>query len=83
MKQATVKSCENFIRATFRRLRGYDGTPKGIEVGCFWKLAQDAGLWEPGIYGGPMSQALDNLAVVETVHDDDGKFLYNVFRLAQ
>ena len=77
---ATVKIqwCENFIKATFAKL------PKGItgiETGCFWKMAEASGLWVPGTYGTPMSQALSNLTKVETIQDDNGKFLYHVFKL--
>ena len=34
-------------------------------------------------YGSPMSEALGNLTVVDSVHDDEGNVLFNVFRLAQ
>ena len=29
-----------------------------------------------------MSQALENLTKVEAVHDDEGNFLYHIFKLA-
>lgn len=85
MKQVKVEWCENFIRAAFSpKHHAYAGNADaGIEVNCFWKMAQAAGLWEPGIYGGPMSEALEKLAVVDSVNTDNGEFLYNVFRLAQ
>lgn len=85
MKQVKIEWCENFIRAAFGpKHHAYAGKAEaGIEVNCFWKMAQDAGLWEPGIYGGPMSEALEKLTVVESINTDDGKFLFNVFRLAQ
>lgn len=85
MKNVKVEWCENFIRAAFgAKHHHFSGNPAaGIEVNCFWKLAHASGLWEPGIYGGPMSQALENLTVINSVCDDNGKFLYNVFRLAK
>ena len=85
MKYIKVEWCENFIRAAFGpKHHPFAGKPDaGIECNCFWKMAQRAGLWEPGIYGGPMSQALEKLTVVESIHNDEGTFLYNVFRLAQ
>jgi len=85
MKQVKVEWCENFIRAAFgTKHHLFAGKPSaGIEVNCFWKKAQAAGLWELGIYGGPMSQALEKLTVVESIHNEEGDFLYNVFRLAQ
>ena len=45
-------------------------------------MAEKSGLWIRGTYGMPMSEALEKLTKVETVSDDNGKFLYNVFRLA-
>ncbi len=78
MNEITVERCEAFIRGAFA-----DHRCKGIEVNFFWKMAEAAGLWEPGIYGGPMSKALENIATIDTVHNDAGSFLYNVFRLGQ
>ena len=85
MKEIKVEWCENFIRAAFGpKHHPFAGKPTaGIEVNCFWKKAQAAGLWEPSIYDGPMSQALEKLTVVESVCNDEGDFLYNIFRLAQ
>lgn len=85
MKHVNVEWCENFIRAAFGpKHHAFAGNPDaGIEINCFWKMAQAAGLWEPGIYGGPMSDALEKLTVVESITTDEGKFLYNVFKLAR
>lgn len=85
MKEVKVEWCENFIRAAFGpKHHAFAGSPgAGIEVNCFWKMAEAAGLWEPGIYGGPMSNALENLTVVDSIHNDDGDYLYDVFRLAR
>lgn len=85
MKKIKVEWCENFILAAFGpRHHAFAGKPTaGIEVNLFWKMAEAAGLWEPGVYGGPMSEALGNLTVVDSVTDANGEFLYNVFRLYQ
>ena len=53
----------------------------GIEVGCFWNMAERAGLWERGTYGSPMSIALSHLCTAETVLDGDGNYCYTVFKL--
>lgn len=81
MKQVKVEWCENFIKARFTKHHAFPGSNAGIEVGCFWKMAEASGLWEPGTYGSPMSEALAKLTKVETIHDDRGNFLYHVFRL--
>lgn len=85
MKTIKVEWCENFIRAAFGPKHHHAaGKPDaGIEINCFFKRAEAAGLWEPGIYNSPMSEALNNLTVVESIHNDEGDFLFNVFRLAQ
>ena len=82
MKDVKVEWCENFIRARFTKHHAFPGPNAGIEVGCFWKMAEASGLWERGTYGTPMSEALANLTKVETNHDDDGNFLYDIFKLA-
>lgn len=85
MKEIRVEWCENFIKAAFGpRHHAFAGQPDaGIEVFCFWRMAEKAGLWKPGIYGGPMSQALEKLTTVESITDDAGHFLYNTFRLKE
>ena len=75
-KEIKVEWCENFIRAQFTKYHA------GIEVNCFWKMAEAAGLWERGTYGSPMSKALGNLTKVEIVRDGEGNFLFNAFKLA-
>lgn len=79
MKQIKVEWCENFIKATFKKHVPDGG---GIYTGCFWDMAEKSGLWERGTYGTPMSEAIEKLTKVETVHDSEGNFLYNVFKLA-
>lgn len=77
MKQVKVEWCENFIKKAFKKKKC-----KGIEVGCFWDMAEKSGLWVRGTYGTPMSEALEKLTNVEVVSDAEGNFLYHVFRLA-
>lgn len=81
MKNVKVEWCENFIRAAFTKHHPFAGRNPGIEVGCFWKTAEESGLWERGTYGSPMSKALDKLCDAEVVLDADGNFAYHVFRL--
>lgn len=81
MKEIKVEWCENFIRACFTKHHAFPGPDAGIEVNCFWDMAEKAGLWVRGTYGTPMSQALENLTTVETVRCND-EFCYNVFKLA-
>lgn len=78
-----VEWCENFIKAKFRKYCAFLGPNAGIEVGCFWKMAEAAGLWERGTYGSSMSEALSHLCKVEDVLDEEGNRCYSVFRLAQ
>lgn len=82
MKNVKVEWCENFIKAQFTKHHAFPGPNAGIEVGCFWKLAEASGLWERGTYGSPMSIALSNLTKVEAISDDDGNYCYTVFKLA-
>lgn len=78
MKNIKVEWCENFIKSVFEKIPFKNG---GIEVNCFWKKAEESGLWVCGTYGTPMSKTLEKLTIVETVSDDNRNFLYNVFRL--
>lgn len=77
MKNIKVDWCMNFIKKTFEKKQC-----RGIEVGCFWDMAERSGLWERGTYGTPMSKALEELTKVETISDENGNCLYTVFRLA-
>lgn len=77
MKNIKVEWCRNFIKKTFERK-----PCKGIEFGCFWDMAERSGLWERGTYGTPMSEALEELTKVEIISDENGNYLYSVFRLA-
>lgn len=78
MKEIKVEWCENFIKATFGKL---PSGITGIYTGCFWKMAEKAGLYEPGTFGSPMSEALGKLTEVEAVHDAEGNFIYHCFRM--
>ena len=75
MKKIKVEWCENWIKAQFKKLPFENG---GIYTGLFWDKAEKSGLWVRGTYGSPMSEALEKLTKVETVHDNEGNFLYNV-----
>lgn len=81
MKNVKVEWCENFIRARFTKHHPFPGG--GIEAGCFWNMAERAGLWERGTYGSPMSIALSHLCTFETILDDGGNYCYTVFRMMQ
>lgn len=81
MKQVKVEWCENFIRARFTKHHAFPGPNAGIEVNCFWKMAEASGLWERGTYGTPMSKALGNLTTVETIYGEDDKRLFDAFKL--
>ena len=80
MKEIKVEWCKNWIKAQFARHPFPGG---GFEVGCFWDMAEKAGLWVRGTYGSPMSEALSELTTVESVNDADGNYAYTVFRLAK
>lgn len=79
MKEIKVEWCKNWIKRTFQKLPYENG---GIEVNCFWDMAEKAGLWIRGTYGTPMSTALSESTRIETVRDNDGNYLYDVFKLA-
>lgn len=78
MKKIKVEWCENFIKAAFKKHVPAGG---GIYTGCFWDMAEKSGLWVRGTYGTPMSEALSKLTKVECVYDDNGNFLFHVFKL--
>ena len=81
-KEKTIKVewCENWIKSKFEKLPSF---ANGFEVSHFFDMAEKAGLWVRGTYGSPMSEALERMTVVETVHDEKGNFLYHAFRLAK
>jgi hypothetical protein len=79
-KKIKIEWCENFIKARFKKLPEF---AKGIETNCFFKMAEKSGLYIAGTYGSPMSQALENLARVEMIQDDNGNYLYSAFYMKQ
>lgn len=79
-KRIKVGWCENFIKSQFEKLPGF---VKGIERNCFFTMAAEAGLYTPGTYGSPMSEALGNLVEVKTIQDDNGNYLYSAFHMKE
>ena len=81
----TQEWCENFIKSLFRKhFKGWPPERRrnaGFATWVFWDLAENSGLWKRGTYGTPMSMALERLCVIDHVCDDDGKYIYSVFRL--
>lgn len=73
-----VELCKDFIKEFFCGAFCKNG---GVESGCFWNEAEKSGLWVRGTFGTAMSKALEEIAFVETVSDENGNFLYNVFKL--
>ena len=80
MKNIKIEWCENFIKATFKKLPKF---ATGIETNLFFKMAENAGLYIPGTYGSPMSQALGNLTTVETVQDANGNYAFAAFHMKE
>lgn len=78
MKTIKVEWCERFIQSAFKK---HPETMTGIETNCFFKMAEKAGLYTPGTYGTPISEALGKLTTVETIQDPDGNYLFSAFRL--
>ena len=78
MKKIKVEWCENFIKKTFAKLPEF---ATGIEVGCFWNMAEKSGLWTRGTYNTPMTQALENLTSLKEVYGEDRKVSYYAFEL--
>lgn len=79
MKNIKIEWCENFIKSVFEKIPFENG---GIEINLFWNKAEKSGLWERETYGTPMSQALEKLTKVEVVSDEEGSYLYSVFKRA-
>lgn len=72
-----IEWCENFIKSVFEKIPSENGV---IETNLFWNKAEKSALWERGTYGTPMSQALEKLTRVEIVSDEEGNYLYTVFK---
>lgn len=75
MKNINVEWCMDFIKKIFE-----ENGCKSIEMNLFWNLAEKSG-WDSETYGSPMSEALKKLTSIESVKDEDGNILYNVFTL--
>lgn len=78
MRKIKVEWCENFIKKTFAKLPDF---ATGIEIGCFWNMAEKSGLWERGTYNTPMTQALENLTSIKEVYGKDRKVSCYAFEL--
>ena len=78
MRKIKVEWCENFIKKTFAKLPEF---ATGIEISCFWDMAEKSRLWERGTYGSPMSQALEKLTTVKAVNGDNGEPIFYIFEL--
>ncbi len=78
MRKIKVEWCENFIKKTFAKLPEF---ATGIEISCFWNMAEKSRLWTRGTYGSPMSQALEKLTTVKAVKGDNGEPIYYTFEL--
>lgn len=81
MKNIKVEWCKNFIKARFTKHHAFPGPNAGIETNYFWDMAEASGLWERGTYGTSMSKALEELTIVEIISDENGNYLYSVFKL--
>ena len=79
-KVIKVEWCEKWIKSQFEKLPSF---ANGFETNHFFDMAEKAGLWVRGTYGSPMSIALGEMTIVETVHDENGNFMYHAFRLAE
>ncbi len=70
--------CMQFILKIFAERVPENG---GIYTGCFWDMAEKSGLWERGTYGTPMSEALSILTTLEDKTDENGHYIYSIFKL--
>lgn len=81
-KEIKIEWCKNYIASAFLKHHAFKDNPEaGYEINCFWKMAENAGLYIKGTYGSPMSFALDEMCNVEIISDDDGNYLYTAFKL--
>lgn len=79
-KTIKVEWCENWIKSQFEKLPSF---ANGFERNHFFDMAEKAGLWVRGSYGSPMSIALGKMTIVESVCNENGDFMYHVFKLAE
>lgn len=82
MSKITERRCENWLRRTIAERLDWTRT-KGIEVNCFWRMAEQDHVYEPGTYGDrcPMSKVLPKYVKdIEDIRDKDGNYLFSAFR---
>lgn len=77
-EQIKVEWCENWIKARFKKMP--EGIT-GIERSLFFKEAEKAGLYVPGTYGSPMSEAMTKLLDFKAKHDENGEVTYFYFQM--
>lgn len=56
---------------------------RGIECELMFKMAAESGCYTPETYGSDFSKALSELCDVESICNDSGDWIYNVFRLKE
>lgn len=78
MKAKEITEAKKFIIKTFGEL--YANGAVAIRTAVFFEKAKSAGVYNGG-YGEPINRALEELAEVEFVDSDDGKFEYTIFKL--
>lgn len=78
MKAKELTEAKKFIVKTFGEL--YANGAVAIRTAVFFEKAKSAGVYNGG-YGEPINRALEELAEVEIVDSDDGKFKYKIFKL--
>ena len=71
MKTKELTEAKKFIIKTFGEL--YANGAVAIRTAVFFEKAKSAGVYNGG-YGEPINRALEELAKVEIVDSDDGKF---------
>lgn len=77
-KQIKVEWCKNWIKSRFKKLP--EGIT-GIERSGFFKDAENAGLYVPGTYGSPMSEAIMELLDAKIKRGKNGEFCYYYFEM--
>lgn len=78
MKTKELTEAKKFIIKTFGEL--YANGAVAIRTAVFFEKAKKTGVYNGG-YGEPINHALAELAKVEIVDSDDGKFKYKIFKL--
>ena len=76
MEKIKLELCKEFIKMVFTEKKC-----KGIEINCFFKMAEEVGLYTKNTYNSAMSKALMELVEVKSTADENGNFAYNVYTL--